>query len=153
MNKAIKILIIVIVVSLISVITACSFDLDLSWRITQRSTDKEAEETTPEAWEITPEVEKITQEDFNREASRWWVIYYKMLEDEIPGQTTELVTGTGGVEETLENEFGINFTKCINGAEPNLKEQYYYMKRRNELMEEALVKLKGDEALKEIEGI
>jgi len=123
MNKAIKILIITVIVGLTISTIGC---LGLS--------------------------QKITQEDFNREASRWWVIYYKMLEDDYGYQTNEFITGTDGVEETLENEYGINFTKRINGANPNLKEQYYYMKRRNELMEEALIKFKREKALKEIEG-
>lgn len=110
--------------------------------------------------------QEITQEDVDRELNRWWVIYYKMLEAEThmgeirPGEdsdgksSSELIQSC--VEETLVKEFGLKGTGehfweyFING---NLKEKYRFMKRRNQLMEEVLVKLKGEEALKEIEGV
>lgn len=97
----------------------------------------------------------ITQKDIDKELGRWWVIYYKMLEDEIPGQTTELIAGKDGVDRILEKEFNIkgideHFWEFYEKA--NLKNEYRFVKRRNELMEEALVKFKGKEALEEIEG-
>ena len=121
MNKAIKILIITVMIGLISLV---SCNLGPPW--------------------------KITQKDVDREGNRWWVIYYKMLEDEIPGQTSEFIAGKGGVDVILEKEFGKSFVEYFNNA--SLKDKYRLTKRRNELMEEALVKFKGAEALKEIEG-
>jgi len=97
--------------------------------------------------------QKITQEDIDKELSRWWVIYYKMREDEIPWQT-DLITGPNGVDETLKREFnpkGEHFSEHYNSS--SIKDKYRLVKRRNELMEEALIKLKGEEVLREIEGI
>ena len=97
--------------------------------------------------------QKTTQANVDKELSRWWVIYYKMLEDEIPDQTTELVARPDGVDGILDDEFGIDFLEMWNDPNTSIKDKYRYAKRRNELTEEALVKLKGAEALKEIEGI
>jgi len=98
--------------------------------------------------------QKITQESVDKQSHRWWVIYYKMLEDEIPGQTSELISvdSEGGVDKILEDEFGISFLEVWNNPDTSIKIRYHYTKRRNELMEEALIKLKGKEALREIEG-
>ena len=123
MNKAIKILIITVMIGLISLV---SCNLGPPW--------------------------KITQKDVDREGNRWWVIYYKMLEDEIPGQTSEFIAGKGGVDVILEKEFGKSFVEYTNNVNLSLRDEYYYTKRRNELMEKALIKFKGEEALKEIEG-
>jgi len=94
--------------------------------------------------------QKITQEDIDKQLSRWWVIYYKMLEDDTSGQSYELVCGPGGVEGTLNNEFD-NWIEQWDNL--NLKSKYNIVKRRNELMEEALIRLKGSQALKEIKGM
>ncbi|GEM_PF-6920606 len=97
--------------------------------------------------------QKITQANVDRELSRWWVIYYKMREDEIPDQIAELVARPDGVDGILDDEFGIEFLEMWNDPNTSIKDKYRYAKRRNELMEEALVKFKGAEALQEIEGI
>lgn len=94
--------------------------------------------------------QRITQEDVDRQSSRWWVITYKMMEDGMSMQTNERITGLNGVEETLEKEFG-NFIEQYDKA--SLKDQYNFAKRRNELMEEALIELKGEATLEEIEGV
>lgn len=99
---------------------------------------------------VCPACQEITKEDVDRESRRWWVICYKMLEDETPGQTNELITGSGGVEEVLEDEFG-DFIERYDTA--SVKDKYRFVKRRNELMEKALIKFKGEDALKEIEGV
>ncbi|GAI72705.1 unnamed protein product [marine sediment metagenome] len=96
--------------------------------------------------------QKITQANIDNELNRWWVIYYKMLEDEIPGQTSEFVAGPDGVDRTLEYEFGRDFLSVWNDG-ASIKVKYRYAKRRNELMEKALIKFKGEDALKEIEGV
>lgn len=102
---------------------------------------------------IFVDCQKITQENIDRELSRWWVIYYKMLEDGGSGQP-DLITGPGGVEETLKREFnpkGEHFSEHYNSS--SIKDKYRLVKRRNELMEEALISLKGEKALRKIEGI
>lgn len=90
--------------------------------------------------------QRITQEDVDRQLSRWWVIYYKMMEDGMSSQVNDLVVE---VQKTLGNEFGSYMEQW---DDLNLKDKYHLTKRRNKLMEEALVKLRGVGALKEIEG-
>ena len=72
MNKIIKILIIVVVIILVGVVTACRFDLGPPWGITQK------------------DISKMNQ--------RWWVIYYKICEDERPNTVDKLKE----IEKTLK---------------------------------------------------
>lgn len=99
--------------------------------------------------------QKITQEDINRQGTRWWVVWYKIREDGDPICTYEYITGMDGIDEAMMKEFN-----CENGDElseyyrdGDLGDRYRYTKKQVELMEELLIKLRGEEALKEIEGI
>jgi len=95
--------------------------------------------------------QKVTQEDIDNELNRWWVIYYKMQEDGMSGQINEL---TNEADETLRREFnpkGEHFSEHYDST--SIKDKYRLVKRRNELMEKALIKFKGEDALKEIEGV
>jgi len=117
--------------------------------------------------------QKITQEDVNKQMGRWWVLYYKITEpsfanydnlllfyNEVNLLIQEEVERTLCVEFNLEYEYesGIypTYGKAIgnyfNSPERILKDQYNFIKRQNQLMEEVLVKIKGKEILKEIEG-
>lgn len=92
--------------------------------------------------------QEITQTDIDQQLSRWWVIYYKMMEDNtlIEG----LVERPNGVDGILDNEFG-NWIEQWDTLK--LEDRYNIVERRNELMEEALVKLKGVEALRGIDNV
>ena len=96
---------------------------------------------------------EITQKDFDREASRWWVISYKIWEDAddtLSNQINGFLARPTGVDAILDTEFGEDF--IYKWDELSLRDRYHYVLRRNELTEEVLVKLKGEGALKEIEG-
>lgn len=93
--------------------------------------------------------QRITQEDVDQQLSRWWVIYYKMMEDDM--SVNGLVARPDGVDGILDNEFGTDFLEKWDNL--SIKDKYRYVERRNELMEEALVELKGIKALEEIDGI
>ena len=93
--------------------------------------------------------QRITQEDVDQQLSRWWVIYYKMMEDNT--SIGGLVERPNGVDGVLDSEFGIDFLGKWDDL--SIKDKYRYVERRNELMEEALVKLKGVEALEEIDNV
>ena len=93
--------------------------------------------------------QKITQADVDQQLSRWWVIYYKMMEDNT--SINGLAERPNGVDGLLDNEFGIDFLGKWDDL--SIKDKYHYVERRNELMEEALVKLKGVGALKEIDNV
>ena len=98
--------------------------------------------------------QKITQEDVGRQLSRWWVIYYKMQEDATSSQLRQMNELTSEADEALRQEFnpkGEHFSEHYDSA--SIKDKYRLVKRRNELWEEVLVKLKGDRALKEIEDV
>lgn len=98
--------------------------------------------------------QKITQEDVDRQLSRWWVIYYKMQEDATSSQLSQMNELTSEADETLGQEFnpdGESFSENYDSL--SIKDKYRLVKRRNELWEEVLVKLKGDCALKEIEDV
>jgi hypothetical protein len=99
--------------------------------------------------------QKITQEDINRQGARWWVVWYKIREVKDITSTYEYITGMDGIEEAMMKEFN-----CENADElseyyrdGDLGDRYRYTKKRVELMEELLIKLRGEGALKEIEGI
>jgi len=100
--------------------------------------------------------QKITQEDINRQGTRWWVVWYKIREVKDIILTDEYITGMDRVRgEAMMKEFN-----CENADElseyyrnGNLRDRYRYTKKEVELMEELLIKLRGEEALKEIEGI
>jgi hypothetical protein len=100
---------------------------------------------------------EITQEDIDRELNRWWVIAYKIMEDENPDQAVETSEAGSEADRILVEEFDPKGdpNECWVDIWPtlSLKEQYRLAKRRNELWEEILVKYKGKQALKEIEGI
>ena len=100
---------------------------------------------------------EITQEDIDRELDRWWVISYKIMEDENPAQAIETSEAGSDADKILVREFDPKGDpdECWVDIWPtlSLKEQYRLAKRRNELWEEILVKYKGKQALKEIEGI
>ena len=98
--------------------------------------------------------QRISQEDVDRQLSRWWVIYYKMQEDATSNQLGQMNELTSEADEALRQEFnpkGEHFSEHYDSA--SIKDKYRLVKRRNELWEEVLVKLKGDRALKEIEDI
>jgi hypothetical protein len=90
----------------------------------------------------------VTQTDIDQQLSRWWVIYYKMMEDNT--DMTGIVERPNGVDGILDSEFG-NWMEQWDNLK--LEERYDIVKRRNELMEEALVKLKGVDALREIDNV
>jgi len=96
--------------------------------------------------------QKITQEDINRQGTRWWVVWYKIREVKDITSTYEYITGMDEAEEAMMKEFN-----CENADElyrnRNLEDNYRFTKKKVELMEELLIKLRGEEALKEIEGI
>lgn len=94
---------------------------------------------------------EITQKDVDREANRWWVINYKILE---PGNKVYQSSLIGEAEETLNQEFGgeNGWVSFFNNKDTTIKSKYYFLVRRNKLYEEVLLKLKGEKALKEIEG-
>lgn len=145
MNKLIKILMVIVIIGSILVLISCQniIKKDAS-AVTQKITQESATTTT----------QKITQEDVDRELSRWWVIYYKMWEDEsLFGQIdiNKLVARPDGVDGILENEFGEDY--IYRWDKLSWEDKYRYVLRRNELMEEALVKLRGTVALKEIDNI
>jgi hypothetical protein len=100
---------------------------------------------------------EITQEDVNREFDRWWVISYKIMEDEDFIQSIETAEAGFVADKILVKEFDPKGDpdECWIDILPtfSLNEQYRLAKRRNELWEEILVKYKGKQALKEIEGI
>ena len=109
--------------------------------------------------------QKITQEDINKQMGRWMVLYYKMTEPPFVNSEKVNLLIQEEVERTLCVEFNLEYEddgiypaygKAIadyyNSPERSLKEQYNFIKRQNQLMEEVLVKIKGIEVLKEIEG-
>lgn len=116
--------------------------------------------------------QKITQEDVNNQMGRWWVLYYKITEpsfanydnlllfyNEVNLLIQEEVERTLCVEFNLEYEddgiypaYGKAIGNYFNSPERSLKDQYNFIKRQNQLMEKILVKIKGKEVLKEIEG-
>lgn len=108
--------------------------------------------------------QKITQEEFDRQAGRWWVLYYKMTEPPFANydkvnQLIEEVEKTLCVEFNIEYEYEGIYPTCgkalaewANSPERTLREKYIVGIRQNQLMEEVLVKIKGKEVLKEIEG-
>lgn len=94
--------------------------------------------------------QKIAQADVDRQGTRWLVLLYKMTEDGSNAQAYELISQ---VEEILNQEFGNGektYVELVNTG--SAKDKYRISVRQNQLMEEALVKLKGKEALREIEG-
>jgi hypothetical protein len=93
--------------------------------------------------------QEVTQADIDQQLSRWWVIYYKMMENNTP--MSGLVERPNGVDGILDSEFGVDFLGKWD--DQSIKDKYHYVQRRNELMEEVLVKLKGTEALKEIDNV
>ncbi|MBU4450362.1 MAG: endolytic transglycosylase MltG [Actinobacteria bacterium] len=94
--------------------------------------------------------QKITQADVGMQGTRWLVLLYKMTEDGSDAQAYELISQ---VEETLNQEFGNGEKTYVELANTgSAKDKYRILVRQNQLMEEALVKLKGKEALREIEG-
>jgi len=108
--------------------------------------------------------QKITQEDVNNQMGRWWVLYYKMTESPVNYVKVNLLIQEE-VEKTLCVEFNLEYEddgiypaygKAVadyyNSPERSLKDQYNFIKRQNQLMEKILVKIKGKEVLKEIEG-
>ena len=94
--------------------------------------------------------QKIAQADVDRQGTRWLVLLYKMTEDGNDEQAYELISQ---VEVTLNQEFGNGEKTYIELANTgSTKDKYRILVRQNQLIEEALVKLKGKEALREIEG-
>ena len=94
--------------------------------------------------------QKTTQADVDRQGTRYLVLLYKMTEDGSDEQAYELISQ---VEVTLNQEFGKGEKTYVELANTgSIKDKYRILVRQNQLMEEALVKLKGKEALKEIEG-
>ena len=94
--------------------------------------------------------QKIAQADVDRQGTRWLVLLYKMTEDGSDAQAYELISE---VEEILNQEFGNGEKTYVELANTgSMKDKYRILVRQNQLMEEALVKLKGKEALREIEG-
>lgn len=91
-----------------------------------------------------------TQADIDQQASRWTVLLYKMTEDESNARAYEAISQ---IEETLNQEFkkdGKTFAELYDAGGVN--DKYKILTRQNQLMEEALVALKTEEALKEVEG-
>jgi hypothetical protein len=125
MNKRIKILIVVVIVVLVGSIIFWHFDLGFPWG--------------------------VTNEDISKLNQRWWVIYYKIIEDELPGTVERLME----IEEKLKDEFypDVKAYDYDFYSNASLKNKYRFAKRWNELMELTLVELEGQEALQEIEGI
>jgi len=129
MNKKLKILIAIAIIILIGTAVFWYFDLGPPWG--------------------------VTEEDISKMNQRWWVIYYKIIEDEIPGTGEELKE----IEETLKDEFYPDVKNAMDYdfySNASLKDKYRFVKRRNErneLIESTLVELKGDEAIQEIEGV
>ena len=126
MNKKIKILIAIAIIILIGTIAFLYFDLGPPWG--------------------------VAEEDISKMNQRWWVVYYKIIEDEIPGTVEELKE----IEEKLKDEFYPDVKNAIEYdfySNANLKDKYRYVKRWNELLESTLVELKGEKALQEIEGV
>ncbi len=98
--------------------------------------------------------QKITQANVDRELSRWWVIYYKMQENATSSQLSQMNELTSEADETLRQEFnpkGEHFSEYYDSA--SIEDKYRLVKRRNEFWEDALIKLRGDRALKEIKGM
>ena len=94
--------------------------------------------------------QETTQADVDRQGTRCLVLLYKMTEDGSDEQAYELISQ---VEETLNQEFGNGEKTYVELANTgSAKDKYRILVRQNQLMEEALVKLKGEEALREIEG-
>lgn len=94
--------------------------------------------------------QKIIQADVDRQGTRWLVLLYKMTEDGNDAEAYELISE---VEEILNQEFRNGektYVELVNTG--SMKDKYRILVRQNQLMEEALVKLKGKEALREIEG-
>jgi UPF0755 protein len=92
----------------------------------------------------------VTQADVDRQGTRWMVLLYKMTEGAGNEKVYDVISQ---VEETLSREFGNGdktFTEFADTG--SMKDKYTVLARQNQLMEEALVKLKGEGALKEIEG-
>lgn len=126
MNKKIKILIAIAIIILIGTAVFWYFDLGPPWG--------------------------VTEEDISKMNQRWWVIYYKIIEDELPDTGEELEE----IEEKLKDEFYPDVKNAMEYdfySNANLKDKYRFVKRWNELMESTLLKLKGEEALQEIEGV
>jgi UPF0755 protein len=94
--------------------------------------------------------QKTTLADVDKQGNRWVVILNKMTDGGNGGQAYELISQ---VEETLNQEFGNEQKTYIEVADTgSIKDKYRILVRQNKLMEEALVKLKGEEALREIDG-
>ena len=94
--------------------------------------------------------QKITQADVDSQGNRWLVLLYKITDGENGEQAYELISQ---VENTLSQEFTNSGKAYFELAGTgSIKEKYQILIRQNKLMEEALVKLKGKEALAEIEG-
>ena len=108
--------------------------------------------------------QKIIQEEFDKQAGRWWVLYYKMTEPPFANydrvnKLIEEVERTLCIEFNIEYEYEGIYPTCakgiadyFNSPERTLREKYNFGIRQNQLMEEVLVKIKGKEVLKEIEG-
>jgi len=93
---------------------------------------------------------KTTPADIDMQGNRWLVLLYKITEGQKSTQAYELISQ---VEETLNLEFGNDgktYTEIISDG--SVKDKYKVLVRQNKLMEEALIKLKGKEALLEIKG-
>ena len=94
--------------------------------------------------------QKTTQADIDKQGTRWLVILYKMTDGGNNAQAFELISQ---VEETLNQEFGNGEKTYAEFAiAGSIKDKYEILVRQNKLMEDALIKLKGKEALNEIEG-
>ena len=92
----------------------------------------------------------ISQSDVDRQGNRWLVLLYKITDGGSGSQAYELIAQ---VEETLDKEFGQgenSYTEIVSSG--SLKDKYRILVRQNNLMEEALLKFKGTEALQEIKG-
>lgn len=94
--------------------------------------------------------QKTTQADIDKQGTRWLVILYKMTDGGNNEQAFELISQ---VEETLKQEFENDektYTEFVTAG--SIKDKYEILLKQNKLMEDALVKLRGKEALGEIEG-
>ena len=94
--------------------------------------------------------QKTTQADIDRQGNRWLVLLYKITDGESGMQAYELISQ---IEETLNLEFGSggkSYADIISTG--SVKDKYQILVRQNKLMEEALVKLSGKEALSEIDS-
>jgi UPF0755 protein len=94
--------------------------------------------------------QKITQEDIDRQSSRWLILLYKITDNAAGEKAYALISG---VEEKINTDFGSG-EKSYTGnlSISDMKIKYKLLSSKNKLLEEALVSLKGQEALKEVDG-